>query len=199
MRSAGEGDAAVASAVVQRPDAPLRSGTYGEFTLGVDGSHLTGYFDSGTGEDPSTGKPTFTCTFYLRGVLDHGQARVVTWLPGTPDDIIGGTLTVAGSEVRVHLDAEHGGCWNVMHFADPEPASFSLDAAGDWIALRVVAAPRAHFSGAPDAGAMGKPYAVRGDAVRVLERSPGWVRARVQRTEGWLRDADLFAEEPPAQ
>jgi len=180
------------------------AGTYDELTLGLDpdGDTVTGYFASGTGEDPATHGPMFRCAFYLLGALHGGRARIATWFPADRGTVVGGTLTVVSSaEIAIHLNEEHGGCWNVRHFADAAPATFARDTAGAWIAVRVVSAARAHFFAKPDGVSTQKAYVVRGDVVVVAERRGarpgGWVRARIGQTEGWLREADLFDDRAP--
>lgn len=98
----------------------------------------------------------------------------------------------------IALQSEHGGCWNVMHFADAEPAVFSRREPGTWTEVRVVASERAHFFAQPRDSSVERAYAVRGDAVVVLSAAPGWMRARIRETEGWLRDTDLYSDAVPA-
>jgi hypothetical protein len=187
---------------------PRLSGRYGELLLGFDPKTrvLTGYFASGTGVDEQTKQPRFTCTFYLRGNLLGETANIATWLPGASSadaapEVIRGTLvaqqTTRGATISVSLKSEHPGCWNVQHFADAQPAVFTVGEVGDWIAVRIVAPERAHFYAGPGARSSERAYAIRGDAVVVTDGAPGWVHARVGRTEGWLRESDLYRDSPP--
>jgi hypothetical protein len=163
---------------------------------------VTGYFDSATGLDQGTGEPLFRCAFYLTGKLVGHRASITTWFPRDGGPTIRGTLEVAEAladrtTVSVGLESEHGGCWNVQRFADPQPAVFFRDAPGEWIGVRVVGASRARFYAEPDGPFVGKTYAVRGDLALVLARTSGWVRARVHETVGWLREFELYGDAPP--
>ena len=191
------------------------SGTYSGLVLGIDESthRVTGYFDDATGFDEATRQPRFRCTFYLTGVLVGESARIVTWFPtdgpsggvslagggSQSDDVIAGELTLdgGGGDASIHLASEHGGCWNVRHFADPEPARFSREDAGDWFAIRVVSRARSHFFVNAADRSPERAYAVRGDVVFVTARGGGKVRGHVNDTTGWLPEADLFPDEPP--
>jgi hypothetical protein len=167
---------------------------------------LTGYFASGTGFDEETKKPRFTCAFYLRGALRGETADVATWFPDASSadpapEVIRGTLvartTTAGATVEISLKKEHGGCWNVQHFADAQPAVFAMGETGDWIAVRIVALDVVHFFARPGASLPERAYVVRGDAVVVTESTSGWVHAGFGKTEGWIRESELVRDSPP--
>lgn len=179
------------------------SGVYGELLLAVDPTRrlITGYFES------YTGSGQFGCIFYLRGDLTGQISKIKTWFPDEkdPKSVIEGVLEqtpVDGAPaVSVKLNAEHGGCWNVQHFAaDVRP--FSLRAYGDWKEIRVVSSRRAHFYDQPSEGAKRKAYVVRGNPLRLYEIQGGWARAEYvnkdgNRTMGWVREADLFGPLAP--
>ena len=107
--------------------------------------------------------------------------------------------------MSVHLKAEHGGCWNVQHFADPKPAAFDFDwKPGAWRGVRVVAAEKAYFHDTPDGGTRRKAFVVEGDALRVYETRADWVHVeyasgdrKARATKGWIQAGDLYPDTPP--
>ena len=107
----------------------------------------------------------------------------------------------------VHLKEEHGGCWNVQHFADKEKgAEFFEWEEGGWRAVRVVRPDKAYFHDEPDAATRGKAYLVQGNPLRVFKTARGWAygeyegytgRGKKVVTKGWIRESDLYADTPP--
>jgi hypothetical protein len=86
----------------------------------------------------------------------------------------------------------------VQHFADKEPASFTLERAFDWTNVRVVKSAKAYFHKAPDASKKQRAYVVEGNAVGVRATRGGFVQAEYvgasgKTTTGWLRADDLYA------
>lgn len=193
--------------------AQVVSGDYEGLLIGVDPSSgtVTGYYENFTGFDQATGKPRFSCIFYLRGSTNGSPPYTIdTWFPADKkrEDVITGSLTTAESNgtavLKIKLPKEHGGCWNVQHFADDDGASFQHDATGKWVAIRVVSAQKAHFRDDADDTKKRKAYAVKGDPIRVYESRPGWVYAGFRTpdgktTTGWIREAELFPADPPAR
>lgn len=182
-------------------DKDVVTGNYGDLMLGYDATSkvVTGYFQSGTGDD-GHGHPQFSCIFFLRGMLDGGHASVETFFPATPKERISGTLTIA-EDVKIGLKEEHGGCANVEHFADAEPASFALDHARAWTRVGVVKSAKANFYTAPDAATAERTYVVKGDGVGLRESRDGFVHADYlgtngKTTSGWLRADDLYPTSP---
>jgi hypothetical protein len=176
--------------------AGLSSGGFDGLLLAVDADgRITGYYRNATGDGER-----FTCIFSISGHLGNGPSRVLTWYPLDTDDkdVIEGVLEQTRSGgVALKLREEHGGCGNVQPFADT-PQSFERSRMEKWIAIRVVAAKKAHFHDQPSDGTRRKAYAVRGDGVGVLERRPGWSRAELGKTSGWIREQDLAPADPPA-
>ncbi len=113
--------------------AQVVSGDYDSLLIGVDpaGGTITGYYANFTGLDESTGKPLFNCIFFLKGSMKGPPPYTIdTWFPAdkTRKDLITGSLTPVESDgaaaLKIKLPKEHGGCWNVEHFADDDGASF---------------------------------------------------------------------------
>ena len=172
----------------------IQPGVYDELLIGYAPSTkvVTGYFSS------ETGAGRFNCIFYLTGVMTGAAAPITTYFPATPKDRISGVIkTDASGHVGVALREEHGGCWNVQHFADKDqPSDFTLSAAHPWIQIRVVRAKKPFFYNAPEEASRRRGYLVLGDGVGVDEGRPGWVRVDYPNTDkmtsGWIREADLF-------
>lgn len=182
--------------------APLGSGNYDGFLIGVarNGS-LTGYFES------STGRGQFSCVFFVSGKASGSAVSVDTWFPGDrdPKEVIHGVLqqeTSSGKPaILLKLQEEHGGCWNVQHFASDQ-STFALTDQGNWESIRIVASKKAYFYDDPSTPKPRKAYAVTGNALRVFETREGWVRAEYvsssnQITHGWIHERDLFSAISP--
>jgi hypothetical protein len=162
---------------------------------------LTGYFES------STGRGHFSCIFFVSGKASGLANSVDTWFPGerSPKEVIHGVLELASSSekaaIRLKLEEEHGGCWNVQHFASDQ-AIFALTEQGNWESIRIVASKKTYFYDDPSSSKPRKAYAVTGNALRVFEARAGWVRAEYvspenRRTHGWILERDLFSAMSP--
>lgn len=73
---------------------------------------------------------------------------------------------------------------------------------GSWKAIRVVASAKAYFRDDPSAQHPRKAFVVAGNAVRIFEERAEWVRAeyvgaRGKRTQGWLKESELFPAASP--
>jgi hypothetical protein len=105
---------------------------------------LTGYFES------STRRGQFNCTFFVSGKTSDSADRVVTWFPGDrdPREAIHGVLEQVSSggkpAIRLKLEDEHGGCWNVQRFAS-DPSTFALTEQGSWESIRIVMSKKTYF------------------------------------------------------
>jgi len=181
--------------------APVVSGDYDGFLIGVDrNGSLTGYFDS------STGRGQFSCIFFVSGNVSGSADIVDTWFPGDrdPKDVIHGVLERSSNgkpAVRLKLREEHGGCWNVQHFASDQ-STFVLTKRGSWESIRIVGAKRAYFYDDPSSPKPRKVYAVMGNVLRVFDTCEGWVKAEYispenRRTRGWILERDLFSAASP--
>jgi hypothetical protein len=113
-------------------------------------------------------------------------------------------MTVNGKPaIRLKLEEEHGGCWNVQRFAS-DPSTFALTEPGSWESIRIVASKKAYFYDDPSSPKPRKAYAVTGNALRVFETHDGWARAEYvgpesQLTRGWVLERDLFSAKGPAR
>jgi hypothetical protein len=186
-----------------------KSGDNGMLMVAVDPETriITGYFNAYVGfDDPSEG-PHFDCTFYFRSVAAGKQPyQIKSWFPGDEDSIAGTIVfsAVGGkTSATIRLEEEHGGCWNVEHFADGPGSVQEPDSTGTWRSIRVVAAKRAYFFDTPIATKASRKYVTTGDAVRVYEKQADRVQAEFVnesgvRTKGWIREKDLYSDAAPA-
>jgi len=177
--------------------ATIGTGAYQDgLLLGYDpASHVvTGYFSMEQGLQPS-----FSCIFFLKGPLAGSGAAIDTYYPETPaEDRIAGRLTIEGPKaVLIRLPREHGGCWNVWHFADKDqPANFTLDKAQPWIAVAVARGPKTYFYDAPGAATHRKAYVVGGDGLGVRAAQAGWLQVDyvggARTISGWVKQSDVY-------
>ncbi len=185
----------------------ITSGAYDRLLLAVDEKgKLTGYFHETTGMDDK-GRPRFTCAFLISGTqTDEGRFEIKTWHPIAPDDVIQGEILAVENDgeraVRVKLDSEHGGCWNVAPMlSDEEGTEYELSAPSGWQAIRMAASGKVFFHKAADKKTRLKAYVVRGNVVRVYKSSGEWADAEYidengKSVRGWLLLADLHGDMP---
>lgn len=171
-------------------------GAYESLLLGFDEQSglLTGYYESYTGENPA-----FSCIFYFHGRLTGRTASISSYFPPEKSgQVIPGQLKLEGQgSFSVLLSEEHGGCWNVQHFANKnEPAGFGLGKAQPWRWVGVVKAGRAYFHDAPEAKKKRRGYVVKGNAVGIRAAQNGWFQVDYPGarglTSGWLQASDLY-------
>jgi hypothetical protein len=173
-----------------------KSGDYdSELIVGCDPDtrSVDGYYRS------ETGGGRFSCIFYFKGVMNGDSADVQSYFPGTPDEKISGEVKFSASgEATISLSEDHGGCWNVQHFADKEsPAKFTLSAEHPWKTIKIIKTEKAHFFDAPDDRKQRKGYVVKGDAVGVKSASRGWLEVDYasggKMISGWIRESEFYA------
>lgn len=188
-----------------------RSGRYAELLIGIDQEKgiMTGFYESATGWDEQAKAPRFVCSFYLYGEMQGDSFKpsfkIITWWPG--DDLeepINGDLTFkADGSVSVRLESEHGGCWNVNHFADKDrPSDHALDKLGSWTSVRLVKVRRAYFYNKPNEQMRRKAYLTKDNVIRVFSQTSGWVLAEYgdeKTTRGWIKESDLYDFKPASK
>jgi hypothetical protein len=176
----------------------VASGQYGALSLAFDPTTkiLTGYFEDQTGWDEATKAPRFSCVFYIKGVVTGKKCQVTTYYP---DDKIGDTIVgemelINDQTVSIKLPADHGGCWNVQHFAD-EPVSFTLINRSESIQIRYVTQNKAYFYSSKAKHKRLKLFVVKNDFVCVEKTEGSWAYCSFygdkKVTKGWMKTADL--------
>ncbi|HEU5168474.1 MAG TPA: hypothetical protein VFU29_23175 [Chitinophagaceae bacterium] len=172
----------------------LISGDYGELKLAYDKNtkQVTGFYENGTGVDEQTGNSKFTCFFYFEGKLLKNKATIKTYYP-LDTAIIKGELKVEAKEIKIHLDSEHGGCWNVLHFTD-EAVSFSMDESKQWIQVRYAIRDRVYFYSEKKESSKNKSYILKGNIVYIEKIERDWAYCSYlgkKTTKGWIKMNDL--------
>lgn len=155
----------------------LRSGNYETgLLLAYDSTSnkLTGYFEGSLGWDDELKLPKFSCVFYIVGKVKNGKAIVSTYYPEHDSgEIISGVIEIISeSAIKIKLEDEHGGCWNVQHFAD-EPMLYQLEKAVGWNEIKYVTADKAYLYQHATGAKKGNAYVVRNDFV-CIEAQEGY-------------------------
>jgi len=155
---------------------------------------LTGYFENYTGWDEELRSPRFSCIFYMEGTVAHNQFAVDTYYPNDTLDIIHGNMQlIDNTTVMIKLMDDHGGCWNVQHFAK-EPVKFSLEKPILWTQIRFVTTNKSYFYTDRSKVKKLKSYLIKNDFVCVEKIQDDWAYCTFYGnsiTKGWIWLADL--------
>jgi hypothetical protein len=156
---------------------------------------VTGYFENYTGWDYESKNPKFSCIFYIEGIVTGQQFNIKTYYPAyKEDDLIKGTIEIVSSKnLKIKLNEEHGGCWNVHHFAD-EPAEFTIKKNHEWIQVRYLDVDKAFFHSGKYQSKRLKSYLVKGDFVCLERIEQDWAYCTSfgkKMKKGWLKLSEL--------
>ncbi len=156
---------------------------------------LTGYFENYTGMDEETGNPKFSCIFYIEGAITGNRFTIDTYYPNEKSgDLIKGDIQIINNKtVSIKLPEDHGGCWNVQHFAD-KPVKFTLEKQNAWIQIRFVTTDKTYFYSGKSIDKKQKSYLVKNDFVCINKVEGEWAYCIYYGktiTKGWIRTADL--------
>lgn len=176
----------------------LISGEYDSgMKLSYDASSnmVTGYFESYTGLDEETQNPKFSCIFYIEGKVTGKKISIKTYYPeDKKDDIISGTIEIMDNKtIKIHLPEEHGGCWNVQHFAD-KPEEFGLEKKTNWTQIRYIDKPKSFFYKDQSNANQTKIYLLKGDIICIdkIENGKAFCTYFGKKiTKGWINISDL--------
>ena len=176
----------------------IASGDYGfglKLAYNSKTNKLSGYFENYTGWDESTNSPRFSCMFYIEGSVESNKFKIKTYFPGDKlSEAIEGTCEIVTSNsVKIKLPEEHGGCWNVQHFAD-EPVKFNLEKAIDWVDIRYVIVNKTYFHSQNTASKKQKAYIIKNNIVCVEKLEGDWAFCAYygkKTTKGWIKTSDL--------
>ena len=179
--------------------AQMKSGLYGNLTLGVDGSTVTGVFSDARPGNGTEDAPQFSCLFALRGTVGSGAVKVTVWSP--PDTATtSGTLAFDKDTAKLRLEGDPPGCAatgdEFVSAAYEEPSVMD----GKWISVRLVSAASADVREAPVNGSSARTRLTKGDVVVVFRRIGPWLEGEDlnarRAIRGWLRENDLAPDHP---
>lgn len=175
----------------------IKSGNYSDglnIAFNPKTQKVTGFYESYSGLDEETGKPKFSCIFYISGTAAKAGFSIDTYYPSDKaDDLIKGEINFSDKTVSIKLSEEHGGCWNVMTFADGF-SDFTLTKTANWIDIRYVETEKAFFHNDKNGGTKRKTYIVKGNIVYIDKIEGDWVHCTYfgkTTTEGWIQRGSL--------
>ena len=156
---------------------------------------ITGYYENYTGWDEETKAPRFSCIFYIEGTVSEEKIKIKTYYPKDKnEDTIEGHVEIVDNEtLSIVLPEEHGGCWNVQHFADT-PDKFKLIKEFNWIQIRYVNTEKTNLFNVHTDNKILKSYIVKGDIFYIEKMEGDWALCSYfckKTTKGWLKVADL--------
>lgn len=155
---------------------------------------LTGYFENYIGMDEETGNPKFSCIFYIQGTITGSQFPIETYYPNDTSDIIKGNMQIIDNKTAgIKLDEEHGGCWNVQHFAEYN-VKFTLEKQSAWTQIRYISIDKSYFHTEKSNNKKQKSYVVKNDLVFIDKIDGEWALCKyygkIIKT-GWVKTVDL--------
>ena len=176
----------------------IKSGEY-EFGLKLafnrNTKKLTGYYENYYGWDEEGNNPKFSCVFYIEGYVFKNKFGVLTYYPEYKlNDTISGQIEIVSEKtIKIKLPREHGGCWNVEHFADI-PVSFDIKKETEWIKIKYVVKDKTHFYAEKSELKKQKAYLVKNNFVCIYKTEGEWAYCTFfgkKITNGWLKLVNL--------
>jgi hypothetical protein len=179
-----------------------KSGLYGNLTLGVDGTTVTGVFSDARVGNGIEDAPQFSCLFLLRGTPGAGPndaVKVTVWSP--PDmATTAGTLMFEKDTAKLRLEGDPPGCSatgdEFASEAYEEPSVMD----GKWTSVRLVSVANADVREAPLDSSSPRTRLTKGDVVVVYRRIGPWLQGEDlnarRRVRGWVRERDLAPDHP---
>ena len=148
----------------------LISGYYGNglsLAYNPASKQISGYFENYTGLD-NNGESVFSCIFYFKEALTGSKIHITSFYPAdSAGSLVKGTLEIVNeTNVKILLDENPGGCWNVQDF-DKTPISFSLEKKMPWLYISYITASKVYLKNATNASANKNVYLRKGDLVFV--------------------------------
>ncbi len=169
----------------------LQPGSYdgGLLSIAVNDDVVTGFYENYTGWDEQLQAPRFSCLVFFVGRIENSKVEMES-------SETKGTIELLGNDkVKVTLEEEPGGCWNVEPRFDEGGVIFELTDRKEWKSIRIVSSERAYFYNNPDEKERRESYVIEGDILKVLELERDWVRGEYCGsqgiTTGWIKESDL--------
>lgn len=159
-------------------------------SIAVNDDVVTGFYENYTGWDEKLQAPRFSCLFFFVGRIESSEIEIAS-------SHTKGTIEVLEEDkIKINLEEEPGGCWNVEPGFDEEGVIFELTEGKEWKSIRIVSNEKAYFYNNPDEKEQGKSYIVKGDVLRIFELEGDWVRGEYHGsqgvTTGWIKESDLY-------
>jgi hypothetical protein len=156
---------------------------------------LTGYFENYTGWDFESKQHKYSCIFYIKGTTNNKRVEIVTYYPEDAEaEKIKGYLEISNdSTIIIKLEQEHGGCWNVLSFAN-EPIEFKLQKKANWTDIKYVIANKAYLHSDTSPNKKQKAYLIKNDFVCIDNVQGSWAYCKFfgkKTTKGWIKLSDL--------
>ena len=162
----------------------------GLLSIAVNDDVVTGFYENYTGWDEKLQAPRFSCLVFFVGRIESSEIEIAS-------SHTKGTIEVLKEDrIKINIEEEPGGCWNVEPGFDEEGVVFELTEGKEWKSIRIVSNEKAYFYNNPDEKEQGKSYIVKGDVLRVFELEEDWVRGEYYGsqgiTTGWIKESDLY-------
>ncbi|MBK7966218.1 MAG: hypothetical protein IPK10_13665 [Bacteroidetes bacterium] len=166
--------------------------------IAYDSTHqiLTGYFEGYGGFDEQAQQPLFSCLFYFEGHYSDSLVSIKSYYPfEEKTDTIVGTIKIKNAQTfEMKLAEEHGGCWNVSHFAE-QANEFEIVEKRNWKRISYIIHPDATIYDEPSdkktaIQKIKKPIVVFVDAIK-----GDWCFIHFDSkptTQGWIKKTSLF-------
>ena len=170
----------------------LQSGSYddGVLSIAVNDDVVMGFYENYTGWDEKLQAPRFSCLFFFVGRIENSEIEIASSYTK------GAIELLEEDRIKISLEEEPGGCWNVEPDFDEGGVDFELTERKDWKFIRMVSSERAYFYNSPDEKERGKSYIIEGDVLRVFEVEGDWVKGEYHGsqgiTTGWIKESDLY-------
>ncbi len=119
----------------------LQAGSYddGLLSIAVNDDVVTGFYENYTGWDEKLQAPRFSCLFFFVGRIESSEIEIAS-------SHTKGTIEVLEEgKIKINLEEEPGGCWNVEPGFDEEGVAFELTEREEWKFIRMVSSKRAYF------------------------------------------------------
>lgn len=159
-------------------------------------NQVSGYYESYSGSDEENNSPRFSCIFFIEGKLNGKLIKIKSYYPtDKTEDLIEGTLELlTNKSLKIKLTQEHGGCWNVQHFADEAP-QFELIKKTKWIMISYIISDKSYFYQEKSLDKKLKSYLVKGDFVCVEKIENDWAYCTYfgkKTISDWIRVTELY-------
>lgn len=175
----------------------ISSGIYGNglhLAYNNKTNKVTGYFEEYSGWNKNYTSAQFSCVFYLEGILVNNKAIIKTYYPNDTNQVIEGFIEVVDNKsIKVKLNADHGGCWNVQNFAN-DTLYLNLEGKQLCKEIKYVTASKTNIYNNNGANKKSKNYLVKNNFVSIERVEGNWAYCQYvgnKTIKGWIKLSDL--------